>query len=144
MGEECTVLDYQSDNWMNDSPISHKDHAPFVDKARGTVVLTGLGIGYLPMWLVMAGQVDRIIILEKDERVRQLVWPHFEKWLIEKGWHNRVLLIMADANQYVPELQIDFLWVDHFQCPATASEREAMRALWSGKLDTEITFWDFL
>ena len=81
------------------------EHVPFIEKAHGRVLITGLGLALLPLALLDYGQVQSIDIVEIDQDVIDLVWPHVQD--------HRITLHHADAYTWdAAGRSWDFAWHD--------------------------------
>lgn len=93
---------------MEDSDVELLRHVEFVLRARGRVLVTGLGLGCVVRGLLTRPVVESIDVIEKDERVADMVWPYMPK-------DDRLNLILCDATTYKPNGQRwDFAWHDLF------------------------------
>lgn len=134
-GEPCTIL-YRGkyDVWMDDSSISLLETEAFLSIAKGVVVTTGLGIGYVPQLLVRKGTCSRIIVVENDPDVIAMVWPHLTRL------SPLIKLVKKDANLYLPDWA-DVYFYDHTFVPASESVRELETKRLAGRVG-KLLFWD--
>ena len=133
--EECTGLYRGQSDWMNDCRVAAQEHEEFASLAHGHVVLTGLGIGYLPSWLVKLGTCKTIRIVENSPDVIAMVWPHLQRLA-----PSVLKLVESDANEWTPDY-CDFAWIDHEHNPLTPEQRELIRRNYHGKA-ANIHFWE--
>jgi spermidine synthase len=91
---------------MSDSEWEVKTHSDFVQKARGDVLIAGLGIGYSVVSVKDKPEVQTIVVVEKEQDVIDLVWPHV---LNDKSMVvcDRVLHFMQNT-----EMRFDIVWFD--------------------------------
>ncbi len=61
---------------MNDLAYELKKHLGFVMRARGRVLVTGLGLGCVVRGLLVNPLVRRVVVIEKSSDVIRLVMPH--------------------------------------------------------------------
>jgi spermidine synthase len=80
---------------MSNTPDEISDCMHFVCKARGSILVNGLGLGVLLKALLSKDEVTDITVIEKSEDVIKLVAPTY---LVD----NRVTIVKADAFQYKP------------------------------------------
>lgn len=78
---------------MADNPVELRKHLAFALAARGSVLVTGLGLGCVVRMLQKNPAVTEITVVERDRNVLDLVWPHMS--------HDRLELIHADALGFV-------------------------------------------
>lgn len=97
---------------MSDDPVELRRHLDFVLRARGRVLVTGLGLGCVVRGLQANPRVDHIDVVERDAEVISLVSDHTP--------HERAALYLADALEFVEdndELEWDFAWHDLWTDP---------------------------
>lgn len=97
-------VDYEWKTVMADSIIEIADNLPFVAKAYGDVLITGLGLGIVPHMLVDKPNVDKIVIIEKTSEVVDIVTPHLPA--------ADITVVVSDAFTYTPKQQFDCAWHD--------------------------------
>lgn len=92
---------------MSDTRAELNDHWDFVNKARGQVLINGLGLGVCLQMVLAKECVDHVTIIERSEDVIKLVWPSFVD-------DPRVTLIQADALEWKPakDDRYDAVWHD--------------------------------
>ena len=133
--EECTGLYRGQADWMNDCRVAEQEHEEFARIACGHVVLTGLGIGYLPSWLLKLGTCKSITIVENSPEVISMVWPHLKQLA-----PNLLTIVQSDANEWTPTA-CDFAWIDHEHNPLTPEQRERITRSYHGKA-ANLHFWE--
>ena len=81
-----------SNIWMSLNPNEIETMKPYINKAKGNVLVLGLGMGYVPFMLSLKNCVKSITIIEKDQEIinlfNELIYPSFvnkEKIKIIKG-----------------------------------------------------------
>ncbi len=94
---------------MNDFPGELKKHLAFIMKARGDVLVTGLGLGCVVRGLLERGVVDSIDVIERDQDVIDLCSIGVS--------HPKVRIIKADAREFVPERTYHAAWHDLWSDP---------------------------
>lgn len=119
---------------MSDTPAERYDHAPFVRRATGDVLISGLGIGMCVGAVLRKPDVRSVTVLEIEQDVIDLVAAHYRD--------ERLSVICTDARQYVPPKGKKFgaVWHDIWDniCGGNLSEmhtlnrRYARRADWKG------------
>jgi hypothetical protein len=94
---------------MNDFPGELKKHLEFVMKARGRVLVTGLGLGCVVRGLLARGLVDSIDLVERDTDVIELCGASVAD--------PRVKIHVADARKELPPGRFDYAWHDLWSDP---------------------------
>lgn len=92
--------------WMSDTPQEQESLVPVIQRARGDVLMGGLGIGYLPTRLMRKAEVKSITIVEKNQDVIALVYPQI--------WGPKTNIIVGDIFDYLigTDKRYDFIHVD--------------------------------
>jgi hypothetical protein len=90
---------------MEDRAIELSKHLPIWMAARGSVLVTGLGLGCVVRGLLANPRVEHITVVEKCPYIVSEIGPEF--------WDNpRVAVRLEDALKYRPERRFDFAWHD--------------------------------
>jgi hypothetical protein len=92
---------------MSDTPDEMRDHYEIVVRAKGHVLLNGLGIGMVLAAVLKRDDVCRVTVIEKDPDVIALAGPHYAA-------DKRVSIICADAFGWQPPKgeRYDAAWHD--------------------------------
>lgn len=100
------TLKCKDDIWMSDTPLEQESYKPAVEKARGNVLICGLGIGLLPTFIKDKPEVKHIDIVEISKCVIKLVWEQIRTPKME--------IIHGDAWKYLAKSpkKYDFIHVD--------------------------------
>lgn len=120
-------------DWMSDSQFEVETAQEFITKARGDVLMCGLGLGFLISHII--DNIDHLTIIEKEQEVINL-WtnPNPEKINIIKG----------DAFDGV-EGQFDIIyfdiWANYFQDKTNDLYRLALKYQDSLKEGGETLWW---
>ena len=69
-GGECVMVDYYAELLT---------HMNFIQKARGRVFVSGLGLGCVLRGLLLKEEVTYIDVVEKNQEVIDLIWPFMPK-----------------------------------------------------------------
>jgi len=93
---------------MSSTPVDVNDIIESLKDFKGSVLLTGLGLGCAVNVLLDKAEVNDITVLEKEIDVINLVAPSFK--------NNKVKVIHADAFTWTPPKGkiYDFVWHDIF------------------------------
>ena len=90
---------------MEDSLRELRRHLPIWLRARGKVLVTGLGLGCVVRGLLASDHVEQVTVIEIDEGILRVVGKEFEG-------NARVRLIHGDAFTVELGEQFDFAWHD--------------------------------
>lgn len=91
---------------MSNTPDEIRDHMEFVNRAKGSVLINGLGLGVVLKMILEKPEVTEIIVIEKEKDVIDMVSCYYKDL--------RVTIIHADALEYQPEKNkiFDCVWHD--------------------------------
>ena len=91
---------------MSDTPDERRDHFEAVHRARGHVLINGLGLGMVLAAILKKPEVTKATIVEIDPDVVALVGPHYRD--------SRVELVTASAFDYQPPKGVRYgaVWHD--------------------------------
>ncbi len=103
---------------MNDGPDELNTHLNFMLRARGTVLIAGLGLGCCLRGALANPAVGRVTVVERDPSVIELVWPHIAQ-------KERITLIQADAIEWAKNSRrrFDTAWYDLWDNPDLKDEK---------------------
>lgn len=92
---------------MSNTPAEIRDFIHVIRRARGNILINGLGLGVLLTALLEKSEVKTITIIEKSQDVINLVAPTFFD-------DARVTIICADAFEYQPPrgMRYNCVWHD--------------------------------
>jgi len=96
---------------MHDFPEELRKHLAFMLRARGRVLITGLGLGCVVRGAMANDAVDSVTVVERDRNVLKLVEPHMPQG-------RRLQIIKGNALAYVKTTKEKFdcawhdLWTD--------------------------------
>ncbi len=100
-----TILYHNNKPIMQDTTKEYREHQPLWDNATGSVLIGGLGIGFVNQKLMDNPDVTSCYIIEKHQEVIDLVWPHCPK-------DETFTLIHADIDTWQPTQKFDCIWLD--------------------------------
>lgn len=94
---------------MSDTPDEMRDHQEFVRRAKGNVLIAGLGLGMAVQACCLKSQVDRVIVVEISSEVIELVGPHYME-----RFGDKLKIVNADIFKYTPPrgMHFDVAWYD--------------------------------
>lgn len=91
---------------MSDTPDEMRDHREPVWRAKGHVLINGLGIGMVLAACLRKPEVEHVTVVEMSPDVLKLVAPHYAC--------DRVTFVEADAFEYAPPKNVRYgvVWHD--------------------------------
>ena len=101
--------------WMSLNPNEIETMKPYIAKARGNVLVLGLGMGYVPFMIASKQEVKSITIIEKDPDVialfNSLILPSFKN-------KEKIKIIEDDAIEYTrKQNKFDYIFADLWHSP---------------------------
>ena len=104
--------------WMSLNPNEIETMKPYISKAKGHVLVLGLGMGYVPFMLSLKNCVSKITIVEKDQEIinlfNKLIYPSFPN-------KEKIEIIKGDAVEYASKKQkeaaYDYIFADLWHDP---------------------------
>lgn len=127
-------LENQGDVWMSTSRLERESHAVHLRHARGTVVVCGAGMGMYLFNIAALPAVDRIVAVDRDAAVIDLVrrGTGFDDW----AGRDKIRFVHRDALRLTPDDlgpgPVDYLYVDiwpELGDPAAVSQTRAIQAV---------------
>ena len=98
--------------WMSINPNEIKTMEKHINKAKGNVLVLGLGIGYYPFMIANKEDVKSITIIEKDQNIIDL----FNEFIFNQFNHkNKIRIIKDDAFNYLNKInkaEYDMVFAD--------------------------------
>jgi hypothetical protein len=106
---EYTALKHRGETVMSDVPDEMRDLLEVVRRAKGKVLVNGLGLGVVLKALLEKDEVEEVTVIEKELAVIELVGRHFRD-----KYGDSVKIIHADAFEYKPPIGVhyDVVWHD--------------------------------
>ena len=101
--------------WMSLNPNEIETMKPFINKAKGNVLVLGLGMGYVPFMMANKPEVKNITIIEKDPEIvglfNTLIYPNFKN-------KEKIKIIEGDAINFVKKPnKYDYIFADLWHSP---------------------------
>lgn len=85
---------YGGESVMSDHLVELRRHLEFILRARGRVLVTGLGLGCVVRGLLLNPRIKSVDVVERDAHVVGMVWPHMPV-------DRRLALHVCDAHDFV-------------------------------------------
>ena len=101
--------------WMSLNPNEIETMKPYIKKAKGDVLVLGLGMGYVPFMMALKPEVKSITIVEKDPDIislfNSLIYPSFKN-------KEKIKIVEDDAIDYVrKQNKFDYIFADLWHSP---------------------------
>lgn len=95
---------------MSDTPDEIRDHARFMRRSHGDVLIAGLGIGMVLQGCAVKDEVKSVTVIELSPDVIKLVEAHYKA----KPFGHKVTIINADIFDWKPAkgVKFDCAWFD--------------------------------
>ena len=102
--------------WMSVIPHEINTMKEPISKARGNVLLYGLGLGYCAFMMLQKPEVKSVTIVEKSASIKNLFEQHIQPFF-PKG--KTVRIVLADALKIDPKSlgEFDYVFADLWQQP---------------------------
>ena len=94
---------------MSDVPAEIRDHMSMYYRAKGNVLIAGLGLGWITLAVASKPEVKSITVVELSPDVISLVGPTIEKQIKQD-----FKIVQADINEFKPARgsRFDAVWLD--------------------------------
>jgi len=117
---------------MSNTPMEISDCRFFIYKAKGNILINGLGLGVVLVALLKKPEVKNITVIEKSQDVISLVAPTFTN-------DKRLSIIHADALEWKPPkgVRYDCIWHDIWDdiCADNLSEMTTLHRKYGRRTD---------
>jgi hypothetical protein len=121
---------------MSDTPSEKRDHAQFVARAQGRVLIAGLGLGMVACAVAAKKEVSTVTVLEISEDVIKLVG---------RSLPAKVGVVLADIRIWKPDPgEIwDCMWIDIWNdiCGDNLPEMTRLKRRFCKRVRTKIECW---
>lgn len=100
--------------WMSINPMEINTAKTAINHAHGNVLVLGGGLGYYPYMISLKDNVDKIVIIEKDSSIIELL----ETFIFPQFPNKKVSIIQADGFEYLNHpgedinKEFDFVYID--------------------------------
>ena len=101
--------------WMSLNPNEIETMKPYIEKAKGNVLVLGLGMGYVPFMMALKSEIKSITIVEKDPDIislfNSLIYPSFKN-------KEKIKIVEGDAINFVrKQNKFDYIFADLWHSP---------------------------
>ncbi|WP_294660699.1 hypothetical protein [uncultured Fusobacterium sp.] len=90
---------------MSNTPMEQRTHIKAINKARGNVLVAGLGLGMYLQNIKDKEEVISITVVEKSKEVIELVAKYFKDC-------QKIKIVNEDIFNYTPDIKFDFAFLD--------------------------------
>ncbi len=97
-GRYCKLL-VNREVMMTDTNMERRSNSEVVFRARGDVLIAGLGIGLILMPILAKESVTSVTVIEKSPEVVALVEPHIRK---ASAQADKLKIVQGDVFEWVP------------------------------------------
>lgn len=119
---------------MSDTHAEKMDHAEAVRRAKGIILINGLGIGMVLNAALLKREVEKALVVEKSSEVIGLSARHYQE-----KFGDRIEVIHDDAITFSPPKGIRFgaVWHDIWDniCADNLEEMKALHRRYGRKTD---------
>lgn len=98
-------LTYKKQVIMSNTQMERKTHILAINKAKGNVLVAGLGLGMFIYNIKDKDDVESITVIEKSKEVIEMVSKYFKDC-------KKIKIINQDIFEYKPEICFDFAFFD--------------------------------
>ena len=96
--EQYLALSHKDEVWMSITPNEINTMQPYIDVAKGDVLVLGLGLGYYPFMVSLKDGVKSVTIIEMDKTIIDI----FKKNILPFFPHKeKIHIVEADAFNYL-------------------------------------------
>jgi len=140
----CLVTGLREDGhgvWMSDTPFEYEGVKKHVEKAHGNVLTSGLGLGLFVVLAMIKDNVEKVDIVEREQKVIDLVFSQIS--VISGG---KCEAICDDLYHFLEttDRQYDYIyldiWPDHFG-PIEDVDKAVAAAQRCLSNDGQVGFW---
>ena len=121
---EYKRLCYKGGVVMSNTKMEIDTNIDFINRAEGSVLINGLGLGMVLKEILRKPEVTSIIIVEQSQDVANLVWPTYSS-------DPRLKLVIGSAFDYEPEAgaRFNYVWHDIWSdiCSENLKEMDFLR-----------------
>lgn len=128
---------YQGKQWMTANfahNIQFKELYSSYDLAYGDVVLSGLGLGLLPLWVANKPNVTSVTVYEKNSDVIEL-------FKLNNPQIQNLTIINQDITEVVSSNRFDCLLLDHFEFESVQVKEAEVKRITLNLPNHKVLWW---
>lgn len=124
--------------WMSVNPNEINTMRPFINDAKGKVLVLGLGMGYIAYMMALKDEVKSVTVIEKDINIINL----FKENIAPLLKTNKIRVIHDDAIRYVENAKgFDYIFADLWHNPEDGIPMYLQLENIANKNKIEINYW---
>lgn len=125
--------------WMSLNPNEINTMQPHINKAKGNILVLGLGLGYFPFMCSLKKEVSSITIVERDSNIIKL----FNTYLLDKFPNrSKIQVIQSDAIEYLSKNAcFDYIFADLWHDPTDGVDLYVKLKKIEHKAKIDISYW---
>ena len=134
------VLNYKDVTWMSITPNEIKTMEPAIEKAKGDIIVFGLGLGYFAFMTSLKQEVKSVTIVENDINIINIFKENLLPLFPQKS---KIKIVQADALEVIKKpLPYDFAFVDLWHSVEDGLELFLkFKKIESQNQDVEFSYW---
>ena len=134
------VLNYKDVTWMSITPNEIKTMEPAIEKAKGDIIVFGLGLGYFAFMTSLKQEVKSVTIVENDINIINIFKENLLPLFPQKS---KIKIVQADALEVIKKpLPYDFAFVDLWHSVEDGLELFLkFKRIDSQNQDVEFSYW---
>lgn len=129
------VLKENGSIWMSNTLMEVKTHQEAIKKAKGKVLVAGLGLGMYLTAIKDKLEVEEIVVVEKSKDIISLTGKYFKD-------NKKIKIVNTDIFKYQTKEKFDFIWLDIWQdiCADNLKEMKKLKNKFKDN-STDILCW---
>lgn len=129
------------DTWMSLSVHEIESQELGCRYAKGSVVVMGLGMGWIALNAAMRPEVTRVTVIERDPAVIELFRKTCPTDALPEEVRRKLEIVEADALLWKPREPVDFLYADIWLTLAEPQTLEQTRLMQANIKARSVYFW---
>jgi hypothetical protein len=129
------------ETWMSLSPHEIESQELGCRYARGHTVVLGLGMGWVAVNMALNPEVRQVTVIERDPEVIELFRQSQALDGLPAGITDKLRIIEADALEWMPDDDVDFLYADIWRCLEEPQTLDDVRRMQANVRAVVIYFW---
>ena len=124
--------------WMSVNPNEINTMKPFINEAKGKVLVLGLGMGYIAYMMSLKEDVKSVTVIEKDINIINL----FKKNILPMLGTTKIKVVYDDAFRYIENNKgFDYVFADMWHNPEDGLPMYLQLEAISKKQNIKIHYW---
>lgn len=124
--------------WMCITPNEMNTMKPAIEKAKGRVLVLGLGLGYYPFMISLKDDVEEIVVVEKDKRIIDI----FNANIAPNIRNSKITVVNDDAYSYLEKNNnFDMVFADLWHNPEDGITHYVKLKKLENKINKPFSYW---